>query len=71
MDIGFPGAVFNRLMVIAAEDVGLADPTLVEYECECLEIFENLIKQYAIKKRDAIYFPDICKPWSIFKGLFF
>jgi len=61
MKIGCPGAVFNRLIVISAEDVGLADPSLVGYESECLENFEVLIKQYGIKKKEAVKFPDICE----------
>jgi hypothetical protein len=61
MNMGFPGGVFNRLMVIAAEDVGLADPSLLLYERECLDSFENLIKQYEIKKRHAVGSPKLCE----------
>lgn len=61
VEMGCPGAVFNRLMIIAAEDVGLADPTLVEYESKCLRCFDNMIKEYGIIKREVIYFPDICE----------
>ena len=59
MDIGVPGSVFNRLMIIAAEDVGLADPTLLIYVRQCLDSFENLIKNYKIKKRDAVKIPQL------------
>jgi len=61
MDMGMPGAVFNRLILIAAEDVGLADPSLVIYERQCSDSFEKLIKQYKIKKRDAVKFPSLCE----------
>jgi len=61
MNMGYPGAVFNRLIIIAAEDVGIADPSLVEYVRRCSDDFENLIKQYKIKKRDAVNFPDLCE----------
>ena len=60
MDMGIPGGVFNRLMLIAAEDVGLADPSLIVYERQCLDNFENLIKKYEIKKREAFKFPKLC-----------
>ena len=60
MDMGYPGAVLNRLILIAAEDVGLADPSLVEYERKCSDSFENLIKQDKIKKRDAVN----CETWN-------
>lgn len=61
MDMGLPGAVFNRLMIIAAEDVGLADPSLLMYERSCLEDFENMIKKYGVKKREAIKYPKLCE----------
>jgi hypothetical protein len=60
VDMGVPGAALNRLLLIAAEDVGLADPTLLIYERSCLDSFENLIKQHGIKKQDAYKFPDLC-----------
>jgi hypothetical protein len=60
MAMGFPGGVFSRLIIIVAEDVGLADPTLLMYIRSCLDSFENLIKQHGIKKRDAYKFPDLC-----------
>jgi hypothetical protein len=62
MDMGLPGSVFNRLILIAAEDVGLADPSLIVYERGCLDRFDNLIKQYKnmMKKIDAVKFPVLC-----------
>ena len=61
MELGLPGAVFNRLMIIAAEDVGIADPSLIIHERRCSDSFENLIKQYKIKKRDAFKYPRLCE----------
>jgi hypothetical protein len=61
MDMGYPGAVFNRLILIAAEDVGLGDPTLISYGRSCSDNFENMIKQYGIKKREAATFPNLCE----------
>jgi len=60
VDMGVPGVALNRLLLIAAEDVGLADPTLLIYVRSCLDSFENLIKQHGIKKQDAYKFPDLC-----------
>ena len=61
MDMGYPGGVLNQLILIAAEDVGLADPSLIVYERRCSDDFENLRKQYKIKKRDAVKFADLCE----------
>jgi len=60
VDMGVPGVALNRLLLIAAEDVGLADPTLLIYVRSCLDSFENLIKQHGIKKQEAYKFPDLC-----------
>ncbi len=56
MDMGIPGAVFNRLIIIAAEDVGLADPSLIVYERQCSDHFEKWIKQNKIKKARPLSF---------------
>jgi len=61
MDMGKPGAVFNRLIIIAAEDVGLADPSLIVYERQCSDHFEKWIKQNKIKKSEAVKFPELCE----------
>ena len=60
MDAGYPGGVLKQLILIAAEDVGLADPSLIVYERERSDSFENLIKQNKMKKRDAVKFPALC-----------
>ena len=57
MNLGYPGGVFNRLMIIAAEDVGLADPSLLLYERARYGEFQNRLKQDGLKKRDASNFP--------------
>ena len=60
VDMGVPAVALNRLLLIAAEDVGLADPTLLIYIRSCLNSFENLIKQHRIKKQEAHKFLDLC-----------
>jgi hypothetical protein len=59
--MGYPGAALNQLLLIAAEDVGLADPSLIEYEGQCLYKFEDVIKANKIKKRDAVNYPNLCE----------
>ena len=61
MKMGLPGGVFNRLIIIAAEDVGLADPSLLLYERECLGIFGNKLKECGIKKSQAFKNPMLCE----------
>jgi len=62
LDMGSqPSLVFNRLILIAAEDVGLADPTLITYERRCSDSFKNLIKEYGIKKHEAVKYPKLCE----------
>ena len=43
MNMGVPDVLFNRLMIIAAEDVGLADPSLIGYERQCYNDFNELL----------------------------
>lgn len=50
----------NRLILIAAEDVGIADPCLVVFERQCSDIFGDLINKYEIEKKDAFSIPEIC-----------
>ncbi len=54
-----PATVFNRLLIIAAEDVGLADPSLIFYVRKLYDEFENKREQNGIKKGDAFKFPDL------------
>jgi|GEM_PF-1665403 len=59
IDMGTPGAVLNRLIKIAAEDIGLADPTLLKYVRNCFDDFEDLLKKYNITRRQVCGFPQI------------
>jgi len=61
MRMGKSVDVLNRLILIAAEDVGIADPSLVVYERECANEFERLIRQYGIEKKDAFNIPQLCE----------
>ena len=61
IDMGTPYAVFGQLRIIAAEDIGLADPSMVGYVGDCLESVEESIDQYKIKKEDFKNYPDLCK----------
>jgi hypothetical protein len=61
MAIGSPGAALNRLILIAAEDVGLADSTLIEYVRDCRNRFDVLVKQKKIKMRESIDHKDLCE----------
>lgn len=60
MDMGSqPALIFNRLLIIAAEDIGLADPSLIFYVRKLFDEFEIKRKQNEIKKADAFQFPDL------------
>ena len=61
MDMGVPNAVFGQLRIIAAEDIGLADPSMVGYVSECLDSFDELIKQNGVEKKDAKNVPKLCE----------
>jgi hypothetical protein len=61
MEIGKPGAAINRLVLIAAEDVGIADPSLISYERMCSDRFDNLVKLNGIKRRQAVDDPECCE----------
>ena len=51
-----PATVFNQLLTIAAEDVGLADPSLIFYVRKLYGEFEFKRSQNDIKKADAFQF---------------
>jgi hypothetical protein len=57
--MGTPNAVFGQLRIIAAEDIGLADPSMVGYVSECLDNIDDLRKQYGIEKIDVINVPEL------------
>jgi replication-associated recombination protein RarA len=50
LELGKPVWLWNRLLVISAEDIGLADPTMVGYVRERYDTFENLRKQKNVKR---------------------
>ena len=60
IEMGKPGTNFTRLKVIAAEDIGLADPTLLKYVWECFDEFEIMLKKYDLKKSQVSDSPEIC-----------
>ena len=45
VELGTPGWLWNRLLIISAEDIGLADPTMVGFVRQHWDAFENLLKQ--------------------------
>ncbi len=45
VEMGKPGGALNRLILIAAEDIGLADPTLLKYVRDCFDKFETMLKE--------------------------
>ena len=58
IELGQPGGVLNRLVVIAAEDVGLADPSLVKYVGQRYDDFESWEKESKIKRKEALNHPE-------------
>ena len=60
IEMGKPGTNFTRLKVIAAEDIGLADPTLLKYVWECSDEFEIMLKKYNLKKSQISDSPETC-----------
>ena len=52
-------ALFGQLRTIAAEDIGLADPTIVDYVCKNLEGFIKLKKENNLNEKDAINDPAL------------
>jgi len=60
IEMGKPGAALNRLMTIAPEDVGLADPTLLKYVAACQDWYEAMLKDPKVTKSTVADFPEIC-----------
>ena len=50
---GQPGGALNRLVTVSAEDVGLADPTLVRYVGQCYDEFESWEERTGNKRSKA------------------
>ena len=59
MAIDRRNALFGQLRTIAAEDIGLADPTIVDYVCKNLEEFNKLKKENNLNEKDAINDPAL------------
>jgi len=59
IEMGMPGHPINRLLIIASEDVGLADPTLLRYVAECVDTFESAVREREIPKGNVSAFPEI------------
>jgi replication-associated recombination protein RarA len=54
-----PATVLNRLIIIASEDVGLADPSLIFHVRNLYDEFENKREQNGIKKANAFKFQEL------------
>jgi hypothetical protein len=61
IDMGTPHAVFGQLRIIAAEDIGLADPSMVGYVSECLNCVDDLIEENEIELKDVKNYPELCE----------
>lgn len=61
LDKGSLDGLFEKLILVAAEDVGLADPSLIVYERECWDHFKSLIKKHNITTKQAVKFPTLCE----------
>jgi hypothetical protein len=59
IEMGMPGHPINRLLIIASEDIGLADPTLLMYVRECVDTFESAVREREIPKGNVSAFPEI------------
>lgn len=59
VEMRIKGAPLNRLLVIASEDIGLADPTLLKYIRDCSDTFESMIKEFGTTKSEVAAFPKI------------
>jgi ParB-like chromosome segregation protein Spo0J len=60
LELGKPVWLWNRLLIISAEDIGLADPTMVGYVRERYDTFENLRKQKNVEKSDVKKDSQLC-----------
>lgn len=61
IDMDLPHTVWGQLRIIAAEDIGLADPTMVGYVEEHFDHYNKLIKdKYKIKEKDVKQVNELC-----------
>ena len=49
------------MRIIAAEDIGLADPSMVGYVSECLNCVDDLIEENEIELKDVKNYPELCE----------
>ena len=59
MGMDRPYVVPSQLILYAAEDIGLADPSLIVYERQCSDNYKNLIKQKGIKPSEIVNYPQL------------
>lgn len=55
-----PHAVWGQLRIIAAEDIGLADPTMVGYIEDCFNEYDKLMKHYGTTHKEVKKAPKLC-----------
>ena len=60
LELGNPGWLWKRLLIISSEDIGLADPTMVGYVRERYDAFENLRKQKNVEMSDVKEDSQLC-----------
>jgi len=58
--MGMPHAVWGQLRIIAAEDIGLADPTMVGYIEDCFNEYDKLMKHYGTTDKEVKDAPKLC-----------
>lgn len=58
--MGMPHAVWGQLRIIAAEDIGLADPTMVGYIEECFDEYNQLMKHYGTTNQNVKEAEKLC-----------
>ncbi|MFZ0450129.1 MAG: hypothetical protein WAL98_12880, partial [Desulfatiglandaceae bacterium] len=56
---GHANGVLNKLMGYAAEDIGLADPSLIRFLRTCLNDFEHFLKEHKIRKSDSYKYQEV------------
>jgi hypothetical protein len=61
IDMGVPFSVWGQLRIIAAEDIGIADPSMVGYVEKCLANYNTLIEnKYKIEAAGVKHKKELC-----------
>ena len=61
IDMGVPHTVWGQLRIIAAEDIGIADPSMVGYVEKCKDHYETLRKdKYKIEAGGVKHVKELC-----------